>query len=253
MRAVKYLYLALLVRGYVVRKDNVQPRLVCGQLLLDKRILLKYPEVEYLALYDVVVLKTNLLTYLRSRVARITGNYSVNESACEMVSLGEPLNKAHTHLVDTRKLKHYSFQFITVVVDKLAWDDSQPLAHIAVKMLITGTQQRKQFSGETLRTLCKVRVRGIKRDASLGGIGYNYLQVLALSIGKVLFIFLKRVDKVTEHIDNAAALNLFSLVDTLQADGVQPILFCKLGYSAHWHRLYHRNIGVYHSAVVKVL
>ena len=221
--------LALLVRGDIGHDHNVDAGLLERELVLQTCGALDDPDAEDFAdVQNGIVVAVGL--FQSSQLLLVTDtarNDAVHQSGAEGVGLVHPVDELRFQIPVLGVVVAALLQLFAVVVDQLAAQDDQALVGSALERLVALIQHTGQLCGEAVGGhLVECAVALGVGDASLGGVGYNSLQIcragqsqhfvpLAVHIG---------ADAVGHAGDHTLGIDLLALLTAAQIQGVQTLL-----------------------------
>ena len=148
--------------------------------------------MENFALYYVVVDISRLLPDCGDLRLGIAGDYAVDERGREVVGSLHPLYELFIHVIDLCKLGEHPVELVAVVVDEFAGNDGKALIRSAAEFFVPAPEQREELSREGLGAHGEVGIGNVERDARLGGVGDDDLQVFALAVAEEFFVRSRR-------------------------------------------------------------
>ena len=146
MRTIEQCNLSLMIWSLARNEENVQTSLVSWEFRCNRLRSLDHPEMEDFTLYHEIVLISDTLMNLLYGILRITRHNTVNEGTIYSAGLLEPCLEFLAELPELDVLVDALLEFLAVKEDKLAWENDESLAHVAVEMLVSVIQKLCEFA-----------------------------------------------------------------------------------------------------------
>ena len=221
--------LALLVGGNVRHDHDVDASLLERELVLQTGRALDDPDAEDFAdVQNSIMVAVGL--FQSSQLLRVTDaarNDAVHQSGAEGVGVVHPIDEGSVKVPVLCVVVAALLQLFAVVVDQLAGQDDQTLIGSAVEGLVALIQHAGQLCGEAVGGhLIELAVALVVSDASLGGVGYNSLQLLRAGQLQHFVPLVAHVgaDAVGHAGDHPLCIDLLALLAAAQIQGVQALL-----------------------------
>ena len=245
VRAVEHAHLAQLIRGDVLREDDVAARLLEGQLVLDPGRAFDDPQAERLGGVEHVVAVAEFLVERLGLAARVAGDDAVHQRGAEDVFLLQPGLERLGKPPLLGGLQAALFEVAAVVVDQLAGQQDEAGALLAAEGGEALIEQAGQLAGVGgLRLVVKAVLAGVD-DARLGGVGDDDAHIRVVRQRQIALEIFIRGEAALDALDDALVLAGLAVHLTAQDQGIQAVLLVEHGNHAALDGLYNHHAGVH--------
>ena len=245
VRAVEHAHLAQLIRGDVLREDDVAARLLEGQLVLDPGRAFDDPQAERLGGVEHVVAVAEFFVERLGFAARITGHDAVHQRGAEDVLGLQPGLEFIGQTPLLGGLHAALFQIAAVVIDQLAGQKDEARALLAAKSGEALVEQAGQLAGiGSLRLVVEAVLTGVN-DAGFGGVGDDDAHIRVVRQRQIALEILVRGQAALDALDDALILAGLAVHLTAENQGIQAVLLVEHGNHAALDGLHNHHAGVH--------
>ena len=225
-------------------EEHIQAGLVGREFVCNLFRSLNHPEMEDLGLVQKMILVSCALAEFGSIVTWISGDDAVNQGAVHTAGLLEPVLEVLTEFPKFDVLVDALLQVLAVQEDKLAGEDDESLAHIALEILIAMIEQLDEFTRIGTSGCISELAGRVESDTGLGGVGDDETHLWLLGELQVFLKVAVGIDAAGYYVDEVDTVNGFAIEETLEIEMIEAILLIEHIYHSPVDGLDHDHGGV---------